>query len=317
MSLAEQTPNTYNSRTIPTFRQIIEQIEDLAGHFMTLPDTLHLRTQCPIKALNAGLFISRGAAMHPTRIIDSHELIFVKQGELDMWEEDQVFHLEAGQTLHLWPGRRHGSTKPMQHGLRFYWIHFRTEDRSGKSLPGANDESGPALKVPQVNQISQPERLERLFRTFLDDQETGMLHPDSANLLTMLMLIEVAQLQEERPSNSDESNGVAMWAHTYIRINFAQPITASKVAEALGYNVDYLGRIYRKVYGFTLTEAVHRRRVHKACDYLMDSNLSIEQIAQKCGFTDPDYFRRVFRRYTQTSPSEYRSEYSHVHVNTS
>jgi AraC-like DNA-binding protein len=283
---------------------------------MELADTLYLRTYCPLKAQNAGLFISRGNAMHPTRIIDSHELIFVKQGELDMWEEDRVFHLEAGQTLHLWPGRQHGSTKPMPLGLKFYWIHFEIEDRNTKEFNVSGDEFAPAVKVPQVNRISQPERLERLFRAFLDDQETGLLHPYSANLLTTLMLMEVVQSHEERPSNTDDVNVVATWAHTYIRMNYDRPITTSLIAERLGYNADYLGRIYRKVYGCTLTEAIHNRRVSVACDYLMDSNMTIEQIAQKCGFSDPDYFRRVFRRYMQVSPGDYRNEYSHVHVNT-
>jgi AraC-like DNA-binding protein len=283
---------------------------------MGLPDILYLRTHCPLKAQNAGLFISRGNAMHPTRIIDSHELIFVKQGELDMWEEDRVFHLEAGHTLHLWPGRQHGSTKLMPLGLKFYWIHFEIEDRNTREFNGSSDEFAPAVRVPQVNRISQPERLERLFRAFLDDQETGLLHPYSANLLTTLMLMEVVQSHEERPSNTDDMNVVATWAHTYIRMNYDRPITTSLIAERLGYNADYLGRIYRKVYGCTLTEAIHNRRVSVACDYLLDSNMTIEQIAQKCGFSDPDYFRRVFRRYRQISPGDYRNEYSHVHVNT-
>jgi AraC-like DNA-binding protein len=144
----------------------------------------------------------------------------------------------------------------------------------------------------------------------------GVLHPYSANLLTILMLIEVTEAAEERPSELEDLNVVATWAHTYIRINYDRPITTSKVAEALGYNPDYLGRIYRKVYGCTVTDAIHRRRVSEACELLLDSNLSIEQIAQKCGFNDPDYFRRVFRRYTQTSPGVYRDEFSHFHVNT-
>ena len=46
--------------------------------------------------------------MHPTRIISSHELILVRQGRLEMWEEEKAFALEEGHTLHLWPGRRHG-----------------------------------------------------------------------------------------------------------------------------------------------------------------------------------------------------------------
>lgn len=252
--------------------------------------------------------------MHPTRIIESHELIFVKQGELDMWEGDQAFHLEAGQALHLFPHRQHGSSKPMPLGLRFYWIHFEVEEPHRKSRGG--DEFAPAVKIPQVTRIKQPERLERLFRTFLDDQETGLLQTASANLLTMLMLVEVAQSANENSVDQGELNFVASRANTYIRINFDRSITTSKIAKALGYNADYLGRIYRKVYGCTLTEAIHRKRVHIACDYLLDTSMTIEQIAPKCGFPDPDYFRRVFRRCMGISPGHYRDEYSHLHINT-
>ena len=151
----------------------------------------------------------------------------------------------------------------------------------------------------------------------MKNQETGLLHPYAANLLTMLMLVEVAQSFDEKLEQADDQNVVATWAHTYIRINYDRPISTRKIAEALGYNPDYLSRIYRKVYGCTLTDAIHRRRVQVACDYLMDSSLSIEQIALKCGFSDPDYFRRIFRRCTQVSPGDYRKAYAHMHVNTS
>src|SRR5260221_10208870 len=114
---------------------------------MELSNTLSLSTYWPLKAQNAGLLISRGPAMHPVRIIDSHELIMVKQGELDMWENDQVFHLEAGQTLHLWPNRQHGSTKPMPLGLKFYWIHFEIEDRTERSEFTAGEAFTPLIKV--------------------------------------------------------------------------------------------------------------------------------------------------------------------------
>ncbi len=283
---------------------------------MELLNPLLLKTCCPLKAQNAGLFISRGAAMHPTRIIGSHELIFVKHGELDMWEENQVFHLEAGNTLHLRPGCQHGSTKPMPPGLKFYWIHFEVDESNGRADDLSGNGCAPILKVPQMARITQPERLERLFRMFLEDQETGMLHPYSANLLTTLMLVEVAQSVVEKAAPPEDVNVVATWAHTYIRINYDRAITAGKVATALGYNADYLGRIYRKAYGCTLTEAIHRKRISVACDYLLDSSLTIEQIAQKCGFADPDYFRRIFRHYMEIPPGDYRKEYSRLHVNT-
>lgn len=281
---------------------------------MTNNSTLFIATNCPVKAQNAGLFISRGTVPHPTRVIHSHELIFVRQGTLDMWEEDQSFHLVAGQALHLWPGRRHGGGAPMPPDLRFYWIHFDIMSEPGGDgllLPNAE----PNMAIPQVVTISQIERMERLFRIFLEDQETGLLHPYAANLLTTMMLVEVVQAQVEPPALED-ANAVATWAYTYIRMNFDRPITASKVATALGYNTDYLGRIYRKLYGCTLTESIHKRRVEKACEWLLDTNLSISQIATRCGFDDTDYFRRVFRRMMNVCPSDYRQESARVHVNT-
>lgn len=276
---------------------------------------LEIHISCPVKAQNAGLFISRGDAMHPTRIIESHELIFVIQGCLDMWEEDEVFHLSEGDTLHLFPGRKHGSIKDMPPELKFYWIHFEIEDGSDSLLQENGETLNPITKLPQTAHLSRPDALERLFRIFINEQETGNLYPTSANYLTMLMLLEVAQ-QARAKIHSEDLSAVAMWAHSYIRMNFDRAISASKVAEHIGYNVDYLGRVYREAYGCTLTEAIHRRRIQKAGKYLLNSNLNISQIASDCGFNDPDYFRRIFKRYMKVTPSDYRSENAPLHVTT-
>lgn len=252
--------------------------------------------------------------MHPTRVIDSHELILVKEGCLDMWEADQTFHVEAGQSLHLWPGRQHGSTKPMPPDLRFYWIHFDLDDNA--TVEDSTGSFVPFMRVPQHKTIIEPERIERLFRIFLDDQETGALHPYAANLLTTLMLVEVARSREATTVDTRDLKTIAMWANTFIRLNYDRPITAGKIAYELGYNADYLGRVYRQIYHCTLTEAIQKRRIHVACHYLLDSEMTVEQIAEKCGFSEPDYFRRIFRRHMQTSPVTYRKQYAHVKINT-
>lgn len=271
----------------------------------------HLLLPSPLKAQNAGLFVSRGnGAVHPTRVISSHELIFVIEGTLELWEEEQVFALQAGQTLHLWPGRKHGGSVPMPPDLKFYWIHFEIEDLGSKSAIG-----GGTLTLPQVTMLPRPESLERLFRLFLTEQETGKINPISADLLTLLILNEVSHQTRDTVIEEDV-NVVATWAHSYIQTHFDHTITASKVAEALGYNVDYLGRIYRQTYRCTLTDAIHQCRVQKACKRLLNSNLTISQIAAICGFQDVDYFRRIFKRYMKISPGDYREEYSRMHVMT-
>lgn len=272
---------------------------------MSVSDLPVSLAHCPVKAQNAGLFVSSGNdARHPTRIISSHELILVRQGQLEMWEENQSFCVGEGQTLHLWPSRRHGGIGTLPRGLEFYWIHFEI-------TPPAD--STAVFHMPQVQSLSRPDKLENLFRFFLDGQEAGDLEPCSANFITLLMLYEVARPQKRA---SDITNALAERARNYIHLHYYRDITPGRVAEALGYNPDYLGRVFREVYHCTLTEEIQRRRVKKACTYLLDSDMTIEEIATACGFTDAGYFRRIFRRYKHTTPIRYRNSNARVHINT-
>ena len=192
-------------------------------------------------------------------------------------------------------------------GLEFYWIHFEIEDAD----PGLH-----GINVPQVQQLRRPDKLESLFRFFLDGQESGDLEPSSANFIALLMLFEVAQAVQSQKAISDKTNVLAERAKNYIHLHYDRDITPGKVAEALGYNPDYLGRVFREVFHCTLTEAIHRRRVNKACAFLLNSDKTIEEIATNCGFADSGYFRRIFRRYKHMTPIRYRNANSRVHINT-
>lgn len=279
---------------------------------MDFEPTLTLDVACPIQAQNAGLFMSRGQGTHPTRIIDSHELILVKSGQLALWEEEQSFLLEAGQTLLLYPHRRHGGTGNFPKGLSFYWIHFEVED----TISDDSDIRSESLTIPQVNRLRRPEKLEALFRYFLESQETGDLTQVTANLLIQLMLAEVSHTVVQENNDSEKVNSLAAMVHNYIWMHSGESITAGQIAEALGYNPDYLGRVYRKIYGDTITQAIHQSRVAQACRLLMDSEKTIEEIAPICGFSDADYFRRIFRRYKHITPLAFRKINARIYVNT-
>lgn len=276
-----------------------------------MSNILHLSTALPVHVHNGGLFVSQGKGRHPTRIIDSYELIFVRQGRLGMHEDDQSFEMHAGQTLLLWPGRLHGGTLDYPHDLRFYWIHFSLAPRDGDM-----DATPAACDLPQFTTVRRPDRLTELFRQFLDDQETGQRNPFIANLLMTLMLAEVAHVDHDAGEAGGMAVLLAQRAVTYILANFAHPISTSSIAQALDCNSDYLGRVFISVYGHTVTEAIHRHRLHHARLLLLDSDLPVAQIAASCGYEDVGYFRRVFRRYEGMPPLAYRHLYARVHVNT-
>ena len=259
----------------------------------------------PIRALNGGLFVSRGKSRHPDRVIRSHELIFVRTGTLGVQEEAQPFLVDAGETLLLFPHRRHQGLTPYKDDLSYFWLHFEVRE----------DAVADAIAIPQHATISRPDTLTLLFRQFLNDQEAGS-SAYAASLLVMLMLAEVAG---SSPSVNPSGNGatvLASRADALIRTRFHEPLSTSVIAKELHSNPDYLGRTFRQVYGCTLTQAIHDRRLKHARKLLLNGEQTVETIAQACGFNETGYFRRLFKRAEGMTPHKFRALYAKVHINT-
>ena len=258
---------------------------------------------------NGGLFISRGVGIHPNRVIDSFELIYVRRGTLSIEEEGHRFTVGPEETLILWPHRAHGGTAPYPPDLKFYWVHFVLTDTGREG-----DE--PVLDVPQHAHVTRPEQMTNLFRHLLSEQELLGERQVPMSLMLNLILWEVTNSRAVGTAHSDSSAQLAARADALIRASFQQPISASSLAEQLGCNPDYLGRAFRSTYKHTLTEAIHKIRIRHATALLGEGLTTIDAIATQSGFDDIGYFRRVFKSLTGMTPRDYRRIHSRVHVNT-
>lgn len=273
------------------------------------PDFLNVALPLSVRCQNAGLCVSRGVGRHPTRTITSYELILVREGVLHIEEEGRRFDVEPGQTLLLWPGRRHGGAAPYPPELSYYWIHFTASDNG---LPVAERD----LQVPQIRTIARPDHLVALYRRFLEDQETGVLTQTVADLMLLLMLCEVVAQPRAEQGSETAAAVLAGRADAYIRTNFHTDLSTAGLADRLGCSADYLGRAYRSVYGVSVVEAIHRRRMHHARLLLMSGDQNVDEVSRACGFADSGYFRRVFKRHEGMTPLRYQRLHARVHVNT-
>ncbi|WP_051963212.1 AraC family transcriptional regulator [Deinococcus misasensis] len=259
-----------------------------------------------LTAFNAGLFVSPGYGRHPDRTIDTFDLIFVVQGKLAMREGGTPYTVQTGEYLLLRPHQRHAGTHDYPADLQFYWVHF--------SMQGAPPQTPVThLTLPSHGRVSRPEHLIQLFRRFLDDQETSGEMGLSGALLVQLMLLELAR----PPLLAKQAVPLADQAHRIIQSRFHEKhLSTQWIARELKSNPDYLGRLYRGVYGMTLTESLHRARLHMAARLLAETAFSVDQVALKCGFEDTGYFRRLFKRQQGMTPVAYRRINSRVHINT-
>ncbi len=141
------------------------------------------------------------------------------------------------------------------------------------------------------------------------------MEPLSASLLALLMLCEVAASSGPKAEDGAAVR-LASRADALIRTHFHEALSTSSVACRLHCNPDYLGRVFQKVYGCTLTEALHGRRLKVACHLLLESDKTVQEVAMSCGFRDATYFRRLFKRREGISPRVFRQLYSKMHINT-
>lgn len=264
----------------------------------------------PLKAQTAGLFISPGRGIHPDRVITSHELIFVRSGCLHIEEEGTPFAVGPGETLLLWPGLRHRGTRDYEKDLSFYWIHFLI---SGNRRTARTSAGRTPLRCPQHARPGAPARLAELYHRFLDDQEAGNLLPGQGGLLVGLMLLE---LTRPAAAASPDDDSLANRAQQFIAAHFTRGIHAGDVAAAVGRNPDYLARVYRRVFGCTLSDAIHRRQIAEARQLLRESPSNMEEIARACGFRESRYFRQLFFEHQGMNPRAYRNLYLRQHINT-
>ncbi len=64
--------------------------------------------------------------------------------------------------------------------------------------------------------------------------------------------------------------------------------------------------MFRAATGIKLSSYINERRLEYAKRLLKKTNMNISEIAYSCGYTDPGYFTRIFRKKEWQKPSRYR-----------
>ena len=186
--------------------------------------------------------------------------------------------------------------------MTFYWLHFT----------GASDLLD---QYPSSGHAVNPEQLAIYFQSFLAEQDA--LEPDQKILALLLELI-FREIARSTPTYLPEQRCplLVSQASELIKLHFAEELSLSKAAKKLHCNAEYLGRIFQYHYGESFTAFLNRTRVEHAGKLLQNTNASIKEIINECGFNDPAYFRRMFFRRYGTTPSAFRTFHRTGHRNT-
>ncbi len=92
----------------------------------------------------------------------------------------------------------------------------------------------------------------------------------------------------------------------YIRLHFSQELSLAELAETAGLSETYFSSRFRKETGQTVTAYLAGLRISQAARLLRESDMPVQEISSFVGYSDNNYFSKVFRRYMGMTPRAYR-----------
>lgn len=252
-----------------------------------------------IQYVSSGLFVSDGKWIHPTRIIDGYELIFVVKGTLLIGAEQTEYILSENETIFLLPGIEHYGLRTSEEDISFYWVHFYFED------------GDPAVTAPQNALVTRSSNLHILFRQLIHYANTPRYPVECCNDLLRLAIVEVLLSQSEAvPAGNALINKIQQW----IRIHYDKNITLEDIERQFNYNRDYLSRLFKQNFNMGIKQYIDRVKMDRAKEFIVSGH-SLSSVADMIGIENYNLFLKKFKYHEGVSPKQFRDAYTSLHLN--
>ena len=96
----------------------------------------------------------------------------------------------------------------------------------------------------------------------------------------------------------------------YIQGHFAENLLLEDIVSAADLSYSYGSSMFKKETGITITQYLTQVRMEEAQRLIRETNLTINEVACKVGYTDTRYFSKLFIKTVGIKPVDYRKFYS-------
>lgn len=244
------------------------------------------------------------------------EFICVLDGSMDFYINGEILHLNSSQGVFVNSSRLHYgfSTQKKECTFLAIVIHPTVLHQDKPFLRLHFDEK---FNTATEDFILLREEIpwQKEIMEFMKKLHTEMISPNRSvlNLLAYALLMD-AKISENIQKKTavqkeDRLADPAMWKMVaFIHQNYMNNIKIDEIAKAANICRSNCCKLFRKSIMESPTAYLRHYRIMKSCQMLLDTNRSISEIADACGFQSVSYFIMVFKKEMGMSPAKYRNQ---------
>lgn len=262
---------------------------------------------------------------------DYYELMYVMDGEVKEWVEDECLYLRRGDAILLDKNVRHAeeylqfascvflsldtncvqnllaNEPPFTEGktvMQFFLNHLESNSDLIKAYCHFTALTNDAPMEPVESEINV------LLGEMLE-KKTGFWLLMQGHLRRLLGLLESPDLYKSELIYKGSDNKNKLASEIQLQVEARQGvISKQELAKALNYNAAYLCRFIKQNFGKNYTEYCLSVRLNCAAQMLRSTHWSIAAICDKLGFTNRTYFYKAFEEEYHLTPNAYRNMHS-------
>jgi AraC-like DNA-binding protein len=137
------------------------------------------------------------------------------------------------------------------------------------------------------------------------EEEWNCFHME---LYRVLMYLSRHKKQAEDVKELSSPKAIFTKCVEILHEDYGKPLSAKVLAAAVGVSESTIYRMFQKQLGVSFISYLNTIRVNAACGFIENTDMSITEIADQCGFSSLSNFYRVFHEYKGQAPRAYRKE---------
>jgi AraC-like DNA-binding protein len=245
---------------------------------------------------------------------NQYELHYFISGSGSFRNGDAVYRIRRNHVHVTCPHQTHGiRPDDLSDPITYYAVLFELDPDMDRSVPGIDPER---LKSVFPRAVGAQHRLyfENMKNKFVSRNQyfkASALH----GLLTFLFDI-FGRLEEGEPGEAGEPAMTDRGSNIYVeramdlfQRNIEGSVKLAEVSERLRISEEHLIKLFRRKIGITPMRYYQNLKMEAAVSLLLNTSMSVKEIAWRLGFSSQYHFSRNFKLYSNASPTEYRAAY--------